>query len=257
MRRAVIALMRNDRKFAHPELVYGFERCGFKVTDQRTNEFHRDDVLVLWNRRPGDAGICENARRAGAKIVIIENGYFGREWRGSRWYAISRDHHYTKPIRHLPERWRHFGIELKPWQRVKHNRVLLLPQRGIGEPGVGMPRDWLHSASTYFDRRGWVADVRSHPGAIGQTAADTLQQSILGYYAVATWASGAAIKALVEGIPVINWYHKWMMRSACVHADKWDSGTRPETDRLPAFEYMAGGLWSAHEIASGEPFVGL
>ena len=254
MRRAVIALLRNDPKFAHPELIYGLEKRRFKVVDRPVMDLCAEDVLVVWNRQNRTAALCAAAERAGARIVVIENGYFGREWRGGRWYALSLEHHYTTPIRHLPERWPLFGVELKPWQPIEVNRVLLLPQRGIGEPGVGMPRDWVALACKYFDRRGWAADIREHPGKIGQTEADDLQTAIQGYYAVATWGSGAAIKALVEGVPVINWYHDWMMQPGCIHADKWDSGTRPETDRLPAFEAMAGGLWSAHEIASGEPF---
>jgi hypothetical protein len=254
MRRAVIALLRNDPKFAHPELIYGLEKRRFKVVDRPVMDLTRDDVLVVWNRQSRTAALCAAAERAEARIIVIENGYFGREWRGGRWYALSLEHHYTTPIRHLPERWPLFGVDLKPWQPVQVNRVLLLPQRGIGEPGIGMPQGWAQKAWRYFDERGWATDERGHPGAVGQTAADDLEDAIRGYYAVATWASSAGIKALVEGVPVINWYPDWLMRAGCVPFDRWDGGTRPKTDRLPAFERMAGGLWSAAEIASGEPF---
>ena len=63
---------------------------------------------------------------------------------------------------------------------------------------------------------------------------------------VVTWGSGAAIQALMMGIPVISEMPDWIGKQ-----DNTEAG------RLDMLRRLAWAQWRLPEIASGEPFVRL
>jgi hypothetical protein len=63
---------------------------------------------------------------------------------------------------------------------------------------------------------------------------------------VVTWGSGAAIKALQWGIPVVSEMPDWIGEQ-----DNTDAG------RLEMFRRLAWAQWTMEEIAHGEPFARL
>ena len=98
-----------------------------------------------------------------------------------------------------------------------------------------MPRDWLIGAQARFPGR-----VRHHPG---RGVAKPLREDLEHCWRVVTWGSGAAVQALMWGIPVVSEMPDWI-------------GAQNNTDagRLQMFRRMAWAQWTLEEVAAGVPF---
>jgi hypothetical protein len=214
----------------------GLRRCGFDVRDGLTESPGDRDILVTWNRiGPGDpcARIFESR---GLPVLVAENAAWGNDFAGGHWYTLARGVHNTAgrfPIGG-PERWSELGVFLHPW-RDFGAEIVILPQRGIGPAGVAMPRNWPEIA-----RKATKGRIRPHPG---QRPCVPLHDDLASARCAWTWGSGAAIKALVWGIPVHSDMPHWIGEQ-----DNTDAG------RLAMFERLAWAQWRLSEIASGEPF---
>jgi len=206
-------------------------------------------VLVIWNRYGNYDRIATQAEAAGAAVIVAENGYLGREWNGGRWYAMSLHRHNGAgewwPSG--PSRWMRIGVPLEPWRRAG-SHVLVLPQRGIGTPPVAMPQDWMRTLKVITDRE---VRVRAHPGERGGGV--PLAQDLDGAWACITWASGAALKALIAGVPVFHACAQWIGAPASL---SWPADVEQPLlgERQPMFERLAWAMWELHEIESGAAF---
>lgn len=192
---------------------------------------------------------------AGALIIVAENAYIGKDEEGAKLIALARDYHNGAgrwPESDGGDRWAGFNVPLAPW-RDGGSRLLVLPQRGFGSPGVAMPMGWtagvVPTLRKLTDRK---IEVRQHPGIHHAPDPDFTD-----VWAAITWGSGAAIKALAAGIPVFHQMKKWIGAAAAAKL-----GERPIEepwlgDRLPMFERLAWAQWRAGEIETGEPFARL
>lgn len=219
--------------------VRGLERLGYGVVDGCTTRPGDRDVLVTWNRiREGHQAACAFESR-GRPVLVAENAAWGNDFAGGHWYSLARCFHNTAGFFPVggKERWDGLGVELAPW-RDFGDEVVILPQRGIGPPGVAMPFEWDRRAQKRHRGR-----IRPHPG---QRACVPLQDDLAGARCVVTWGSGAAIKALLWGIPVLSDMPKWIGQQ-----DNTDAG------RLAMFQRLAWAQWGLSEIATGEPFARL
>ena len=98
-----------------------------------------------------------------------------------------------------------------------------------------MPGGWQIKALKKHGGR-----IRKHPGT---RACTPLEHDLRKCGRVITWGSGAAIKAMMWGIPVISDMPNWIGEQ-----DNTDAG------RLAMFRRLAWAQWTLDEIASGEPF---
>lgn len=228
----------------------GLERCGFRVTDDPGGPAP-GDVLVIWNRRERNEKHARTFERAGAAVIVCENGWIGGDGKGQKLFAMCLGHHNGAGTWAVGEgdRWARLGIDLLPW-RAEGDRILVLLQRGIGEPGVAMPHEWRHDIERRLrkvTKRPVV--VRDHPG-MHNPDSDPDWRNV---HAVVTWASGAAIKAIAAGVPVFYDLPQWIGAGAARFgiADLEDPFLG---DRLPMFQRLAWAQWSVDEIAEGAPF---
>jgi len=132
-----------------------------------------------------------------------------------------------------PERWDSLGVDLPAFR--SSGETVILPQRGIGAPPVAMPRNWPDHAIAKYGGR-----IRRHPG---RKQGIPLDKDLQNAGRVITWGSGAAVKALMMGIPVISEMPNWI----CAQDNT-------ERGRLAAFRQMAWAQWRWSEIESGEAF---
>jgi hypothetical protein len=227
-------------------------KVGYKVVAQAAPSPAKDDLILIWNRHAGYWNkLAQRYEKAGAKIIVAENGWIGKGADGNKLYALCRDHHNGPGRWYVGEedRWSRLGIELKPW-RTSGKHVLVLCQRGIGEPGIAQPREWERNIvgrlKKYTDR---PIRVRTHPGM----HRPPLEPDLENCWACVTWASGAAIKALAAGVPVFHELNDWIGASAARHGIKGIE-TPFLGDRLPMFRRLAWAQWDLAEIATGEPF---
>jgi hypothetical protein len=221
----------------------GLTRSGYTVVDA-IRDPGPGDALLTWNRYGRFHDEANRFEAAGATVFVAENGYLGKDFAGGDWFALSVGHHNGagRWPDGGPERWRGLGVELAPW-RTGGTDAVVLPQRGIGEPGIAMPRSW--PAASY-------GRVRPHPGMHkARPLADDLARA---KYAV-TWGSGAALKALLFGVPVFHGLPSWIGAEAALPLDRIkDEPKRDDAARLRMFERLAWAMWTLDEIATGEPF---
>lgn len=203
----------------------GLESLGYTVLHGLSGTPNHDDILVTWNRI-GHADQIANQFRT---VLVVENASWGNEFAGDRWYHMALNYHNTAgcfPVGPA-DRWDSLGIDLQPW-RTKGETVILM-QRGIGKNGS--PPGWSNGIQ---GRR------RAHPG---QKPCLPLERDLANAGKVITWGSGAAIKALMWGIPVESHMPNWI-------------GAQDNTDkgRLEMFRQLAWAQWRHSEIESGEAF---
>lgn len=205
----------------------GLERLGYTVVNGLTMTPGDRDILVSWNR----LGEAHRVARHFQTVLVTENAAWGNEFCGEHWYTMARGYHNTAGC--FPvlgnERWDRLGVELQPWRTS--GETVILPQRGIGPPGVAMPRDWP------LRQQG---RLRPHPG---KHAGKPLQEDLANAGKVVTWGSGAAVKALMWGIPVESHMPNWIAAQ-----DNTDAG------RLATFRQLAWAQWRLEEIRSGAAF---
>lgn len=241
-------MIRRTGSYRADAFAAGLERLGYAMTKHYERHPNPDDLLLLWNRSRGFEAVAQTYERAGATVLITENGYIGQPAGGGKWYALARGKHNGAGRWHIGDQPR-FDIPMQPW-RNGGDHVLVLPQRGIGSPGVAMPHDWvrqvtarLHQVTTRPIR------VRKHPGA----AKSDPTPDLVGAHCAVTWGSGAAIKAIFAGVPAFHDMPDWIGAPAALRL----SGNIETCYRGPRDELLRRISWaqfSLAEIESGEAF---
>lgn len=226
----------------------GLESLGFKIECSPSADPKPGDCLVLWNRYQRDEHIARAYERAGAWVVIVENAPFAEDKPPTR-YSFYLWHHNGAGVWHIGHYPRWFP-DPQPW-RTAGDRIVVLPQRGMGEPGVRMEKSWTSNIVREL-RAATKREVttRLHPGVRPHPEIDWS-----GTWAAVTWASGAALKALVAGIPVFYCFPKWVGAGA---ARLWPAEIeRPamsDRDRYEMLHRLSWAMWTPEEISKGEPF---
>lgn len=207
------------------------------------------DVLLVWNRHGSKNALAQHFERAGAKVLVCENGYLGKVWQGKKWFALALGHHAGAGEWNPggPERWDSWGAEMEPW-RDGGTETIVLAQRGIGEPGIASPEHWAERTRNRVGGR-----IRVHPGANQPTV--TLQDDLKNASCVVTWHSGAALLALLMGVPVFYGFPQWIGAGAGRPIEEFERGPRcDDAARLAMFQRLAWAQWTDEEVRNGDPF---
>lgn len=227
---------------------------GYKITEAASKNPQPDDVLVIWNRYPRDEMFTRAYERAGAHILVIENGYFGRYFLGTEWYSVGVRQHNGCGSLPAPnkERWQNLGIELQPW-KTDGRELVLLATRGMGSSVTREPAGWLkaleHSLRRQTKRR---VRVRQHPGPQFAVPKIALEDDLRDAWAAVTWGSSAGLKAIAMGVPVFHGLPGWIGRTAARPLGNIEK--RFLGDRAPMFHQVASAMYSLQEIESGKAF---
>lgn len=232
----------------------GLERLGYRIDPVPAPRPKPEDIFVTWNRNPLNDFHAKRFEEAGCKVIVAENGYFGKDRNGAELFAMALGHHNGAGEWSVggPERWERMNIAVAPWRRGGEE-IIVMPQRGYGEPGIAMPRNWEVTALkelTFRSRR--PIRVRPHPGKGRPDPAPDLTRA----HAAVVWASGAGIKAIVAGVPVFYAMPKWIGAMAAKPLSD-DLELPFRGDRLPMLQRLAWAQWTAEEVLAGEPFAWL
>ncbi len=139
MRKRALSLLRNSEHYRAAAFCAGLQAMGFEVVTQIPDPTPAD-ALLTWNRSGGNNETAHRFENAGARVIVAENGYLGKCWRDDKWFALALGHHLGAGewLPKGPERWDAMHVSLAPW-REGGSDVLVLEQRGIGEPGIASP----------------------------------------------------------------------------------------------------------------------
>jgi hypothetical protein len=167
-------------------------------------------------------------------VIVTENATWGNDFAGKSWYTLARNYHNVSGMYPVggPERWDELGVQLDPFRTS--GETIILASRGIGPAAYRMPRDWPQRQQ---------GRIRAHPG---RGEGRPLHEDLANCGRVITWGSGAAVKALMWGIPVESRQPDWIAAQ-----------NNSVAGRLQMFRTLAWAQWTHEEIASGEPFARL
>lgn len=243
-----VCLFRSSDYYRADTFRAGLARHGFTIDQEWRRQPDPGDVLLLWNRNRGMSAIAEIYERAGARVLIAENGYLGQPAEGGKFYALALDHHNGAGRWFVGDAPR-FEIPELPW-REQGTHVLLLPQRGIGALGVAMPSGWLAGVQkrlAAITRR--PIRIRQHPGPSKADPAPDFRDC----HCAVTWGSGAAIKAIQAGIPVFHELEKWIGAPGATRLGRdIESCDTPSREEL--WRRISWAQWSLDEVGSGKAF---
>lgn len=253
MGRLACVLVSRGIHYCRDSWVAGLQRVGFAVHDVPAARPEPDDLLLIWNRVGRTDDIARRYEAAGATVLCAENGWIGADENGGLPFSIAVSYH--NGAGHIPvgcrDRWRRWRIDLMPW-RTRGSHLLLLPQRGIGPATVAMPPGWVErtrSCLTATTDRKIV--VRPHPGG---PVAERPPIDWSGVWAAVTWGSGAGVKAICAGVPVLYDMPRWIGAKAASPLRESDIEAPFTGDREPMLERLGWGQWSITEIERGDPF---
>jgi hypothetical protein len=254
-----LCVIRNEPSYRKEFFVEGLRRAGFAISGNLGHKPNREDVLLVWNRHGAHDGFARRFESVGARVIVAENGWIGKDRGGHKLYALCLAHHNGAGTWRVGEadRWEAGGYSCRPWRApTGSGHILVLPQRGIGERAISQPPGWTHDVVRRLRRvTGRPIRVREHPGRklkLNDAVLPPLNPDLEGAWACVTWGSGAGIKALVAGVPVFYEMPKW------IGADAAKRGIAEIEnpflgDRLPMLRRLCWAQWSAEEIATGEP----
>lgn len=243
--------LRDTPHYIRREILAGLARHGYVVDRKPLERPSPDDVLVIWNRTRTDIFFAERYEAAGAKVIVVENGYIGKDQESRQLYAMALSFHLGAGtwVEGPTDRWQLLDMKPQPW-RAGGRDIVVLPQRGIGTPGIAMPLSWPDEVMARLRK---LTDrpirVRRHPGKARTDPYDDLKNA----WAAVTWASGAGIKAIFGGVPVIHEFPSWIgapaARLGLENLEEPFIG-----DRMPMLRRLAWAQWAVAEIQAGEPF---
>lgn len=244
MKKYANILLHHSAHYRSDLFAEGFKRHGFVPIKSRSHRPTPNDVLLIWNRNPPQEKIAQDYERAGATVVVAENGYIGKT------KALALNHHNGAGRWYVGDTPRHMDIDVKPWRR-DGDHILVLPQRSIGEKGIAMPRNWLNVTLEHLKRKTKrPIKVRQHPGKDRDVI--PLEDDLRGVWAVVTWGSGAGIKAMVAGVPVFYQLKDWIGRPAATSV--MDIENPWMGDRYEMLRWVSWAQWNWDEIKTGEAF---
>lgn len=246
-----VVMLRENPHYRRDAFIRGLSENGYSVVGGVKNP-QPYDVLVVWNRYADTHAEACRWESVGARVVVAENGYMGRDWRGSVWYAMAMNWHMGRGTWNVGDASRAtelFG-EPPPW-RFGDGPIVILGQRGIGAPSIIAPSGWVATVLRELRDQRIPVVLRSHPGNDPDQAG--LDLALRHARAAITWSSGAGIKALVGGVPVYYGLKNWIGAPAA----KAYANPLPSPfigDRSLMLQRLAWAMWELSEISSGRAF---
>jgi hypothetical protein len=237
--KTAVVTIRKEPAYRRAAVESGLKKLGYTILSKGGVPKSRDDLLCLWNRKAGaEEQMAEQWERRGGTVIIMENGYLQKVDKTT--YALSVHGHNGSGW--FPtgtgDRFSSLGFPLKEMVDRK-GYDLVCAQRGIGSKLMASPPRWAEKTAEKLKAAGRHPRIRAHPGNFAPKV--PLLDDLKGAARCVIWSSGAGVRALVEGIPVVHSAPHWICAG-------W------EGNRVEALQRMAHGQWRHEEIATGLPF---
>lgn len=263
VKRALI-LVRHQPHYRREAFEAGARAAGFDLV-QRLPDPTPEDICITWNRYGASEVQSRTFEAAGGRVLVVENGYFGRDERGQKLYALHLGmlHGFGKWPRGGPERLDALGLlALFASWRTSGREVVVLAQRGIGvDPVRSTPQDAEVVATRVRITTGLPVRVRRHPG--DHEPEVPLAEDLRDALYVVTHTSAAGLHAMMIGVPCVTTAPWWLGLPAAKYvppeSSAWpktpDELVRDDAARLATFQRIAWAQWTVDEISTGEPIL--
>lgn len=241
-------LIRTGPHYRPEGFAAGLAARGYVVRSSINRQPSPGDLLVIWNRYGSFEDRADQFERAGARVVVAENGYYGSDDLGRRLYALSLGQHHhggaapRVSTSHLAAPWRASG-----------EHILVCGQRGIGSRLMRSPDGWgERTAEALRATTKRPVRLRLHPGKDPPKV--PLAADLEGCHAVVVWSSAAGVEALLAGVPVFHAAPRWIAEKAATPLAGADLERPFLGDPSAGLANALGNQWSISQIASGEAF---
>lgn len=261
--KTALCLIRQNPVYRHDAFVSGMTKLGYQV---EVVPFHKripspDDVVLIWNRYGTGDKQAELFEKQGATVIVVENAYVDMH-NTKKAFAMALNRHNGAGTWPAPEhsRLELLKADIQPWKE-SGTHIVVLPQRGVGLPGVAMPKEWPGQITPKLKRisKSALVYVRPHPGVVAEST--PLEDDLKKAWCVVTWGSSAATKALILGVPVFYQFDRWIAGpAACHNIEKISLEESPISfmgDREAMLQNLAWAQWTVDEVATGEPMLRL
>lgn len=242
-------LLRNGATYMPQAFTDGLQAYGFKVVRQLRDP-SPGDLLLIWNRYGDYENVARRYESVGGTVVVVENGYYGRDEKGHRKYALSIGQHHKGGAK-VRDMWVH------NFERRKGKHLLICAQRGIGSASMASPNDW-HSdlAARLESMTKREVRVRKHPGK--DAPSFPLSYDLDNCHACFIWSSACGVEALVRGVPVVYAAPHWIAQDSATHISAMrDVESIPHLDSEPGLNKAFSNQWTLKQIQTGEAFAAL
>lgn len=223
----------------------GAQAAGYKTTRHNPSPSPHD-ILIAWNRKPANESRIKFYENAGAKVLIAENGYIGRDDSGNKLIALAHNHHLGLGRWFVGDepRYKKQNFKIEPW-RANGEHILILAQRGIGN---SKKYEWYLKLSERIGQKtSRPIRLRAHPGKNPSPIYPALAHA----HAVVTWSSAAALVAIAHGVPAFYLLNNWIGAGMAKYGI--DDLENPYLgDREGTFHRIGWAQWTRDEIRSGE-----
>lgn len=179
--------------------------CGGKPVALEQNSSLLSGAAAFYGWRPETYHLFRQASTDGRPWIYLDNSYcYGRD-EYFRATVNALQHDGTGDA--LPDRWRRFGVRIKPWRKTG-SHIVLVGQSDPWHPYVsGMSeKEWLSRITgklrLHTDRPIVVAPPKLPPSYGEKSKASGFMSVLPDAWAVVTHSSSCAIQAAVEGVPV-------------------------------------------------------
>src|SRR3990172_5148393 len=162
-------------------------------------------LSIVYGIMRGTGEIIQQCEGAGLDYLYCDHSYFDRcrvDYSKERWegyYRLVPNHRYFQRSADMPsDRWDKLGIELKPWRKGGSHVVVIPITKWVGAFYGIDPEAWL---------RRTIATLRQHTDrdiVVKQKDLGQLSSALEGAWALVTFASNAAIEAVIQGIPIFT-----------------------------------------------------
>jgi len=268
-----------DAEVGESWIKQGAKSAGIDCLDyNQAGEIKPSDVVVvytLWTGGKRESRVKNRYRPAGARILCVDRPWLREvpdsvqvSWLGETGIGINGSG--TFPDGDL-ERWRSFGIELKPW-REAGEFVLVCGNKGStynkGSIYLTHCDDWPDmTCAQLLQKTRRPIRYKPHPKTRGQGPLAPrvkieqvcdhkapLVDCLAGAHAAVVYASSSATTALINGVPVFYMAPTIITKELCRHGlDRINEPFMPD-NREEVFSRLSGSIWRREEIESGAMF---
>ena len=253
-------------------VVAGCRRHGVEVRVRSVTEYRRPeaDVALFYGLWPPLKQLRQDYAAAGRKAVLIDLGYWGRieggKLAGFHRFSVNGLHAtaYFQRVKHGPERFQRFGVELKPFShRGEHILLCGMSEKAAWVYGLA-PEQWERQAVEklrlhmrvqrpihYRPKQSWKHATHI-PGTTWAPSDAPIQRALENCWAVVTHHGNSALDALGHGVPVFTTAG---LASVLASADvaAIDAPRYPSEEQRNQLLYDAAWTqWKMSEIAAGE-----
>lgn len=235
----------------------GLARHGIKAEFRTSGMYRRCDLAVFWAHK--NVQVIHAQRSAGLDYLVMERGYFGDRFAMTSLGYNGLNGHAQFHNANMPsDRWRRYGVELKPW-KTDGDIIVLMGQvpTDASLRNCDNYKSWVVNSAYQAQRLyGKRVYFRGHPHPAASnfrpdlpTLTGTLEEALSDAAAVITWNSNSGVDAVLAGVPLIA-CDRGSMAYTMAAQKIGDPLVRP--DRSQWVNDLAYTQWTDGEISTGE-----